>query len=143
LYERSRTFRKAGNCPGVLATVEALAQQFPTSMFLKQANDYKRGCLAQPAIGPKEVQHAIKVRQADIDGCLKTPLGPDHAGSTIDVAWTVTTTGSVTWASCTTSVMAKSPLCDCLTQQVKQLRFSEKPGTQARRALFTFTPISG
>jgi hypothetical protein len=140
LFLRLKTARRAGNCPAVIAAADALVQQYPDSSLAKQAVTYKKPCLASPAIGPIELKRAIAARKADIDGCLKTPLSPDHVGTTIDVAWTVSTTGTVTAASCTTPALAKSPLCECLTQQVKQLRFSEKPGVQARRGAFTFTP---
>jgi hypothetical protein len=143
LFERIQNARRAGNCPSVLAYVEALAQQFPTSVWLKKANDYKRPCMAQPSISLQELTRAMKPRQADIETCLKTPIGTEHQATDIELAWTVNTTGAVTAASCLTPAMAKENICQCLTEQVKQMRFTEKPGTTARRANYKFTPISG
>lgn len=144
LFERIQNARRAGNCPGVLAYVEALAQQFPTSVWLKKSNDYKRGCMAQPVISAQELSRVLKLRQADIESCLKTPIPAEHAGAgDIELAWTVSTTGAVTAASCLTLALAKENICQCLTEQVKQMRFTEKPGINARRASYKFTPISG
>jgi hypothetical protein len=140
LFRQISLERRIGNCPAVLATADAIAQKYPESPYLKQAGDYKKACLAPPAISTGELKRAMAARKADIEGCLKAGLGPDQARSTIDVAWTVSTTGSVTAASCTTPAFNKSTLCQCLTQQVKLLRFSEKPGVQARRGAYTFTP---
>jgi len=144
LFERIQTARRTGNCPGVLAYVEALAQQFPNSSQLKKANDYKRVCMSQPAIGAQELSRALKLRQADIESCLKTPIPAEHAGAVdIELAFTVNTTGVVTAASCLTPALAKESICQCLTEQVKQMHFTEKPGIHARRATAKFTPIQG
>jgi len=136
LIASAENARRSGDCPGVLAHVEALTQQFPTSVFLKQANDYKRRCMAQPAISAQELGRALKGRQADIDACLK-PAG-EGAGGEVELVWTVSTNGSVTFASCLTPA-AKENVCSCLTDTVKRLRFTEKPGVTARRATFKFS----
>jgi len=128
--------RKAGNCPAVIAATDALAAGYPESTFLKEAAAAKKACLTPPAVSARELKRALGPVQADIDGCLKA----NPEGASIDLAWTVTPIGEATQVSCITPSMTKSTLCQCLTEQVRRLRFSERPGTLLRRGAYTFAP---
>jgi hypothetical protein len=130
--------RKSGNCPAVLAAIGALEKGFPTSPFIKQANESKRACQARPPISNAELQRAMSAVKDEVEGCLKAERPPEIAQlTTFDLAWTVTPGGAATQVTCTTPALTKTVLCQCLTEQVRRLRFQEKAGTQ-RRAQYTF-----
>jgi hypothetical protein len=128
--------RKAGNCPAVIASAEAMAARYPTSTYSKSAADAKRACLALQRIQPAEMRRAMAAIQAELDGCL-TARG-EGATNPIELAWTVAPSGMPNQIKCTTPSLATSPLCQCLTEQVRRLRFSEKNGTQVRLASHVF-----
>ncbi|HVE81541.1 MAG TPA: hypothetical protein VND93_01785 [Myxococcales bacterium] len=138
LFQKVVLARKAGKCPTVSTTADAMAAQYPTSSFLKAAQDAKKACLAAPVIGPIELKRAMASVKSDIESCLKASHSGDQAPS-IDMVWTVTQNGGVNQVSCALS-QTNSPLCQCLSELVGRLRFSAKEGTPVRRVSYTFTP---
>src|SRR5262245_26955426 len=121
-YNQIVAERTNGNCPEVIRLADTILERYPDSTYLKQSNDFKKACQRAPAISVSEMKRALAAYQSDIDRCLSAPRPPDQAGNSIDLAWTVDPTGAVTQASCTTPSLAKSPLCACLTEQVRRMR---------------------
>jgi hypothetical protein len=138
LFNQLLVARKKGNCPQVIAIANAIDARYPDSTRIKQAGDYRRACLATPAVTAGEIKRAIAPLQSDINRCLEAPRPPEQANS-IDLAWTVNSAGTVGLVSCTTPTMFNTPLCTCLHEQVRRLRFAASSEVKARRGAYTFT----
>lgn len=135
LYQQMMLDRRMGNCPSVIQAAEALIERYPDSTRIKDANAAKKACLLPQPIQPPEMKHAMQAIQADVDGCLKSQAEGQGA---IKLAWTVVPAGTTAQVKCITPSLAKSPLCQCLSEQVERLRFKPSAGPQNRRGEFVF-----